>query len=99
VVIYDGDEQQLSPSSALDFLACVAPGANQSFVLKTTYNVYDRNGNLIRKDRTTENTLTIPDGSKLTSGKKLIFRLTVNPTYIYVLSDPDLDDPKVTVVN
>ena len=99
VVLYSGDEQQLEPLKQLEFLACVAPGANHSFVLKTTYNVYDCEGNLIRENRTVENTLTIPENRRplLTSGKKLIFNLTVNPTYIHVLSDPDLDNPKIKV--
>lgn len=101
VVLYNGDEQQLYPSTTFDRLVCVAPGVNRLFVMKTTYNVYDRQGNLIRENRTVENTLAIPETTMplLAGGKKLIFNLTVNPTYIHVLSDPDLDDPKIIIEN
>lgn len=96
IVLFNGTgakEKQLYPTTTLDFLACVAPDANRTFVMKTTYNVYDRQGNLIRENRTVENTLNISESTMLARGKKLIFNLTVNPTYIYVLSDPDLSDP------
>jgi hypothetical protein len=64
--------------------------------METTYNVYDRKGNLIRKDCKAKNVLNLPTGG-LTRGQKYTFNLTVNPTYLYVLSDPDLDNPTITV--
>jgi hypothetical protein len=30
-------------------------------------------------------------------GKRYTVNLTIQPTYLYVLSDPDLDSPTVTV--
>ena len=98
VEIYNGEEQELmEDNDYLTFLACTAPIAtNTQFVMKTTYNVYDRKGNLIRKDCTAENVLNLPIGG-LTRGQKYTFNLTVNPTYLYVLSDPDLDNPTVTI--
>ena len=58
------------------------------------YDVYDRKNNLVRKDCTSENKLqdvlqTIKRGERRT------IKLTVKPTFIYVLSDPDLDSPTV----
>ena len=32
-------------------------------------------------------------------GKQVIISLVVEPTYLYVLSDPDLDDPTITIGN
>ena len=93
----------------LNFIAFVAPTANsKQFLLQTTYNVYDKEGNLIRKDCTVPNLIKLPDVVKanrevvadrgrLLAGEKYIFKLTVNPSYIYVLSDPDLDNPTVKV--
>ena len=97
VEIYKGVEQELEENKDLTFVACTAPiSTNTQFVMKTIYNVYDRKGNLIRKDCTAENVLNLPTGG-LTRGQKYTFNLTVNPTYLYVLSDPDLDNPTVTV--
>ena len=103
VTIYEGAEQELDVITPLEFVAFAAPGANnKTFNLKTTYNVYDRNNNLIRK-RTAENKLTLSfadtEKTTLAAGEKHTFNLTVNPTYLYVLSDPDLDNPTVTVSN
>ena len=97
VEIYNGEEQTLEETSNLMFLACTAPiSSNIQFEMETTYNVYDRKGNLIRKGCTAKNVLNLPTGG-LTRGQKYTFNLTVNPTYLYVLSDPDLDNPTITV--
>ena len=87
----------------LHFMACVAPSAtNTVYMLRTTYNVYDSKGNLIRKDCQAENKLTLSfekhqGKTSLDVGEKYTFNLTVNPTYLYVLSDPDLDNPSLKV--
>lgn len=97
IEIYNGEEQTLEETSDLVFLACTAPiSTNTQFEMETTYNVYDRKGNLIRKECTAKNVLNLPTGG-LTRGQKYTFNLTVNPTYLYVLSDPDLDNPTITV--
>ena len=97
VEIYNGEEQTLEEATNLMFLACTAPiSTNTQFEMETTYNVYDRKGNLIRKNCTAKNVLNLPSGG-LTRGQKYTFNLTVNPTYLYVLSDPDLDNPTITV--
>ena len=66
-------------------------------ILTSTYDVYDKKGNLVRKDSKATNTL---DLKKLVLGfsgvrpdYRYIIQLTVNPTYLYMLSDPDLDNP------
>jgi hypothetical protein len=104
VVIFDGEknneerELKWEETNMIDFLACTAAFAeNNAFVLKTKYNVYDKNGNLIRKGCEAENKLSLPTGITLDPGQKYVFNLTVNPTYLYVLSEPDLDNPTVTV--
>ena len=73
-----------------------------------TYDVYDKNvttehpdGNLIRKDCTATNRLEIHElfsGQSTTiRGRRYNVKLTIEPTYLYVLSEPDLDNPTVTV--
>jgi hypothetical protein len=61
------------------------------------YDVYDRKGNLIRKDCTAENQLPAPPNGQWKSGNRIVIPLTVEPTYLYVLSNPDLDNPTITI--
>ena len=90
-------EKELEVDKYIQFLACTVPlSTNTQFEMETTYNVYDRKGNLIRKNCTAKNVLNLPTGG-LARGQKYTFNLTVNPTYLYVLSDPDLDNPTVVV--
>ena len=73
-----------------------------SLKLKSTYDVYDRKGNKIVEDRESVNALdvnalfgsTTPD-----RGIRQPVILKVNPTYLYILSDPDLDNPTITISN
>ena len=107
VVLYDGAEKTLEETNNLVFVACTAPmAANTQFVMTATYNVYDRKGNLIRKDCEAENVLKLTKSDSdqilpggLAHGQKYTFNLTVNPTYLNVLSDPDLDNPTITIGN
>ncbi len=84
-------------TSYKDFLGCFAPGTCKSYTLISTYDVYDRKGNLIRQNQTAKNKIEF--GNELARGKINKYNLTVNPTYLYVLSDPDLDSPTVVIEN
>lgn len=90
------------------FMGHFMPEGITTFVVTSVYDVYDKNvtaehpdGNLIRKDCTAENTLELYklyDRQTVTKrGYKYTIRLTVMPTYLYMLSDPDLDNPTVVV--
>ena len=92
--LYEGDERVLT-TTPQDYLACFAPATNTSFLLETVYNVYDTAGNLIREDCYAANKITAKEG--LTSGQIHTINVVVRPTYIYVLSDPDLDNPSMVV--
>jgi len=92
-----------------DFLGCMVPGSTENFILKTTYDVYDRNvtrahpeGNLIRKGCVAENKIdksTIPTFPELKAGELLTVNLLIKPTFLYMLSEPDLDNPTITITN
>ena len=73
-----------------------------NFTLVTKYDVYDTKGNLIRIDQYAENKINISSlfttTTSLLRGKRYILKLKVNPTYLYMLSEPDLDNPTVEVV-
>ena len=76
------------------FLACMAPSTNTNYQLETTYNVYDKNDKLIRENQKAVNKITIGD---LTSGQIHTVKLKVEPTYLYVMSEEDLDNPTFRV--
>jgi hypothetical protein len=76
--------------------------------LTSTYDVYDKNvtpqhpdGNLIRQNCTATNKLVLKDlfsGQSATGrGQRYIVEMTIHPTYLYMLSEPDLDNPTVKV--
>ena len=71
-----------------------------SFTLRSTYDVYDKEGNLIG-ERTADNALDVyalyGSTAKPAHGIRKPVKLMVNPTYLYILSDPDLDNPTITV--
>ncbi len=92
-----------------DFLGCLVPAASNNFVLKTTYDVYDNNittehpnGNLIRKGCVAENQIRsgiVNNFPILQAGELFTVRLLIKPTFLYVLSEPDLDNPTITISN
>lgn len=70
------------------------------YVLRSTYDVYDNKNNLIRKGCVAENTIVPLERfniKQLARGSKYTLQLTVMPTYLYVLSEPDLDNPTISV--
>lgn len=76
-----------------------------NLVLQCTYDVYDKNvttehpeGNLIRQNCEAVNKLPASI-IEVGTDKRTLLTLTVNPTYLYVLSDPDLDNPTITISN
>ena len=95
-----------------NILGYMAPIGMTDFTLVTQYDVYDTNGdpndlenhpdNLIRKDQTAENKINIKGvfGNEHTTfhrGTRYILQMTVNPTYLYMMSEPDLDNPTVEI--
>ena len=72
-----------------------------TLVLTSVYDVYDKKGNKVREDCEATNELEL---SKLFTGQEVTQRgmrytinMTINPTYLYVLSEPDLDSPTVEI--
>ena len=79
------------------FSGNIMPGCDDALSLVCIYDVYDRKGNLVRKDCEATNTLPKSLGiSSLKAGERQPIELTVAPTYLGVLSDPDLNNPDIT---
>ena len=80
-----------------------------TFILTSTYDVYDKNatsehpeGNLVRKDCKATNTIPLSaligeHFEGLRRGYKYVISMTIKPTYLYVLSEPDLNNPSVEI--
>ena len=80
----------------------------------TKYDVYDKNvtrehphGNLVRQDQYAENKINIDalfdeegliDGMTMERGTRYKLNLKVYPTYLYMMSEPDLDNPTMEIV-
>jgi len=79
----------------------MAPIGMTEFTLVCQYDVYDTNGNLVRENQTAENKINVNSlftaTTSLQRGTRYILKLTVNPTYLYMMSEPDLDNPTIEV--
>ena len=91
----DGENLNENPVATAQFAPIYSEG--QSLTLRCTYDVYTADGTntLVSKDRVAENRITQVVG--MTRGQKRTITVTVNPTYLYVLADPDLDNPTITI--
>ena len=95
----------ISATEAKEVEGYFAPKSDvaSNLVLQCTYDVYDKNvttehpnGNLVRHNCVADNKLP---ASKIEVGtdKRTLLTIAVNPTYLYVLSEPDLDNPTITI--
>ncbi len=95
--IYNSDEGvALDKTTLLTINSYFAPGLSNNLTLVTTYDVYDSKGKLIRQGCTATNKLPNLNAVR---GQRVLLNMTVNPTYLYVLSDPDLDNPTIKIEN
>ncbi|MBR4730465.1 MAG: hypothetical protein IK075_09450 [Prevotella sp.] len=76
------------------------PSTNTSnFTLYSRYDVYDKKGNCVRKDCEAYNKINLTSifsTSAIQRGHMYSLTMIVTPTYLYMLSEPDLDNPTVT---
>ena len=73
-----------------------APAVSDQLTLTVTYDVYDKNGNKIRENNTATNQLPYLAAGR---GQQVTVNLTIEPTYLLVLSDADLDNPALIIGN
>ena len=99
---YPAGDPQAGQDMYTSFLGCFVPGRNTNFKIRTTYNVYDKQNNLIRKGCQAENAINMRSifnmtATELERGHMYSLSITVEPTYLYVLSEPDLDNPTIKI--
>lgn len=94
------NEVLLAPNTPTNFMGSFVPGVNTTFKLRSTYDVFDTHGNLIRKDCQAENTIDLRAKFQIPqtqNGQCYSYTIKVQPTYLYILSEPDVDNPTVVV--
>ena len=87
--IFSDDEGIALETTPMAIDACFAPNLSGSLTLVSTYDVYDSQGNLIRQGCKSTNKIPALGANR---GERVQVNLTVNPTYLYVLSHKDLDN-------
>ena len=97
-----GEELTLTPT---DYQCHFMPNGITKIKLTSIYDVYDKNpseghpeGNLIRKDCKVTNTFMLSlfdQQTEFLRGRRYTINLTIKPTYLYMLSEPDLNSPSV----
>ena len=97
--IIENEEKTLTTSPAAICTGYMVP--DNVFINKlelvTEFEVYNKKGDKI-DERTAVNKLTEPL-AELQRGEERTLLLTIDPSYLYVLSDPDLDNPTITIDN
>lgn len=97
---WSSEGEELTPAPKT-FVGHFMPYGITTLVLTSVYDVYDTKGNLIRKDCKATNTMKLSEllTEQVTTsrGSRYTINMTIKPTYLYMLSEPDLDNPTVTV--
>ena len=85
------------------FIGHFMPNGITTLILTSTYDVYDTQGNKIRENCQATNTMELKDLLTVQTytqrGKRYTINMTIWPTYLYVLSGPDLNNPTVKIVD
>ncbi len=83
------------------FIGHFMPNGITTLILTSTYDVYDTQGNKIRENCKATNTAELRElftgQTETQRGRRYTVNMTIRSTYLYVLSDPDLDNPTVTL--
>ena len=104
----DGDGSMFSSTNGVtlttsygEYMGHFMPQGVDKLKLTSVYDVYDKKGNLIRESCMATNTLILKElfseQNESRRGCRYTIKMTIQPTYLYVLSEPDLDDPTVTL--
>ena len=95
-VLFENAEGMALTSTPYALIGFFSPLVSQQLKVESSYDVYDKQGNLVRANCTVVNTL----GNKvpfLLNGHKAEVNLKVNPTYLYQMSESDLNNPTIVI--
>jgi hypothetical protein len=94
----DGGIALEEETSIIDVTKNLIPSFATSLSLVSTYDVYDKKGNKVRENCQATNSLSLVLAG-IARGQIRPVVLTVKPTYLYMLSEPDLENPTLDVNN
>ncbi len=84
------------------FVSYFMPTGVTKFIMTSVYDIYDKKGNKVREDCKATNGLVLSElfdrfeeAEKI--GTRYNINLTIQPTYLYMLSEPDLNNPTMTI--
>ena len=80
-----------SPVEVASAQIATITGLINNLQLYTEYDVYDKEGKFIAERTATNQLKTIL--KDITRGQERVLNITVDPSYLYILSDADLDNP------
>lgn len=101
---YGTDDQTttglLLTADGTGFTSYCAPieGVESNLTLICTYDVYNKKGTKVRENCTAENSLSDLYGLTIERGRRSVINLTVEPSYLYQLSEDELDNPGIKMV-
>lgn len=87
-------------TSLQEFTGHFMPSGINTLKLTSVYDVYDKEDNLLRENCRVTNTMELNQLFRQTEagrGKLYIVNMTIQPTYLYMLSEPDLENPTVVM--
>ena len=104
VLIYDNESNPVALPTGNEWTESIGfvPKTSSYYLLTSTYDVYDKQGNLIRQNCTADNKINprkLFQKESLDRGYMYTMKLLVKPTYLYKLSDPDLDNPTMVIAD
>ena len=86
---------ELDAAKLTEATCCFVPDLGNDLTVVTTYDVYDKKGNKV-SERTVSN--KVPN-LNATRGQRVKLKLTIAPSYLYQLSDDDLNNPPIRITN
>lgn len=104
VLIYDNESNPVALPTGNEWTESIGfvPKTSSYYLLTSTYDVYDKQGNLIRQNCTADNKINprkLFQKESLDRGYMYTMKLLVKPTYLYMLSEPDLDNPTMVIAD
>lgn len=84
-------------TSFVSYCAPMTGMGSSNLKLICTYDVYNKKGTRVRENCVAENSLAGLSGLTIARGKKSVINLTVEPTYLYQLSEDELDNPGIKI--
>lgn len=95
------DESVILSTDYSSYMSHFMPQGIDKLVLTSVYDVYDKKGNLVRENCRAKNTLILnelfSEQDESRRGCRYTVNLTIKPTYIFSLSESDLDNPGVSL--